>query len=224
VIALILSDIPGVHFNLVASGPTYQDESTNEEAQQILSKYNLENLLCLTETPKDNKYFENVTNVRVVSNLEALEGMKKRAEELGYVVEIFGTEVYEHPHEVVQKMFEQSKPGKVLIAGGEPAMKIVGPGGIGGRNEYISAYAYKYVKGGQVFSSFASDGIDNLSHASGGLTDTEPKKTNPHFDSDLDTSLSNNSIDQFLLDHQVQIITGPTGSNVSDLLILLEHK
>ena len=65
IIGLIFSDIPGEHYEQVASGPTFKDTSTIAEAEQIIANLNIAALetlgkLELFETPKEDKYFESV--------------------------------------------------------------------------------------------------------------------------------------------------------------------
>ena len=148
--------------------------------------------------------------------------MEKKAKELGYKVKILGAEVYDHPQVVLEKMFALIEPNTVVLAGGEPSMKVEGKLGVGGRNEYLSALAFTKINKNQVFISFASDGIDNLSHASGGIIDLAMKEKLQNFDEELKIALSQNSHDEFLQKIDAQIITGPTGSNVSDLMVLLQ--
>lgn len=222
IVSLIFSDVPGDRLDMVASGPTYKDNSTIEDAKKILEKYNIKDDFIFEETPKEDFYFQNIYNSAIVSNKQALEGMKKKAEELGYNVKIIGDEIYDHPQLVLEKMFAEIKPNTVVLAGGEPSMKVEGNPGIGGRNEYISTLAFNYIKKDQVFISFASDGIDNLSHASGGIIDLEMKENLENFDEELKNALNQNSHDEFLQKINAQIITGPSGSNVSDLMILLQ--
>jgi hydroxypyruvate reductase len=83
VVGLVFSDVPGGDPSAVASGPTYFDASTIADAEQIIQKYNLGHYV-LTETPKEQKYFENVWNVEVVSNKTAVAAMSTKAHELGY--------------------------------------------------------------------------------------------------------------------------------------------
>lgn len=222
VISLIFSDVPGDMLDMVASGTTYKDNSTIDDAKAILIKHNITENFLFEETPKEDKYFEKVFNSAIVSNKQALSGMERKAKELGYKVKIISDEIYDNPQTVLDKMFSQIYPNTVLLAGGEPSMKVEGKPGIGGRNEYLSVIALNKIKKDQVFISFASDGIDNLSHASGGIIDLSMKEKLQNFDEELKNVLSQNSHDEFLQKNDAQIITGPTGSNVSDLMILLQ--
>ena len=57
VVGLIFSDVPGGDLSYVASGPTFYDSTTVENAKDILKKYNIKEDFNLNETPKDKKYF-----------------------------------------------------------------------------------------------------------------------------------------------------------------------
>src|SRR3972149_6878286 len=93
IFSLIFSDVPGNNLSFIASGPTVRDDTTRKDAWDIIKKYNLENLGLtdedFTETPKEDSIFENVQNVLMLSNLTALNAMKKRADELKIENEIF---------------------------------------------------------------------------------------------------------------------------------------
>ena len=81
VISLIFSDVPGDDISFVASGPTVKDQTTIEEAEDILAKFNVLRTCGIEKcdlviTPKDEKYFARVKNILVVSNRKALEAMQ----------------------------------------------------------------------------------------------------------------------------------------------------
>ena len=86
-ISLIFSDVPGNDLSVIASGPTVKDETTKEQALEILKKYNLVEKLNLSEedfleTPKDDMYFVNTLNILLLSNQTALSAMKEKASEI----------------------------------------------------------------------------------------------------------------------------------------------
>ena len=94
VVSIIASDVPGNDLSVIASGPTVKDESTKEQTFEILKKYNLVDKLNLSseafnETPKDEKYFQNVSNILILSNQTALNAMKEKAKNLGLEAEIY---------------------------------------------------------------------------------------------------------------------------------------
>lgn len=223
VIALVLCDVSGEYYEEVASGPTYRDTTTVDDAKNILEKYNIQGDFVLNETPKEDIYFEKVLNIPVVSNVKALKYMKEKGEELGYNVVIAGTEMYEEPDLVIKKMKIMLGDKTVVLGGGEPSLKMVGKGGSGGRNEYTSLCAINLISEGDVFSSVASDGIDNHSKYAGAVVSKRTKDVVEEKKLDLNEALKNFDPETLFLQTDDLIETGETGSNVSDLFVLLKE-
>lgn len=223
VAGLIFCDVPGEHYDVVASGPTYYDETTAAQAQSLLEKYGIKESFDFTETPKDQKFFEHVHNVPVVSNVHAMSAMAKRAAALGYTVHTLGAEIYDSPESVVEKILQIKTPHSVVIGAGEPRMIIPSTGGgLGGRNEYLSSIMIDKIPEGAVFVSYASDGIDNCSIAAGGIIDSITKEKSKSLEKPIDEYLKNYQHDELMFDLGSQIITGSTESNVSDLFFLIQ--
>src|SRR3989344_3299591 len=168
VIGLIFSDVPGDDYTQVASGPTYPDSTTMTDAQRIIEKYKL-GKFELVETPKEQKYFEKVANIPLVSNTQALEAMQGQALKLGYKVSVLTKNAYETTEAVLDQILMHAAPHTAVLAGGEPKIKVMDQGS-GGRNLYASLLALQKIKSGQAFLSFASDGMDN-SAAAGAIAD-----------------------------------------------------
>src|SRR3990167_1959157 len=86
VISIISSDVPGNDLSVISSGPTVRDHTTVEDALNIVDKYHLKEITIddFTQTPKEDKYFENVFNFLILSNQTALEAMKQKAHDLGF--------------------------------------------------------------------------------------------------------------------------------------------
>ena len=93
VVGLVFCDVPGGKIEDVASGPTFKDTSTVHDAQLILDKYGLTGF-NLTETPKEDIYFEKVRNILLVSSDDALAAMHVEAKQLGYKPKIFSSKIY----------------------------------------------------------------------------------------------------------------------------------
>ncbi len=223
VVGLIFSDVPGDNFEEVASGPTYKDTTTIKDAQSLISKYNLGEF-NLIETPKEDKYFEKVYNFVCVSNQTAIIKMKQRAEELGFKVNIVSTDLYENTDVALNQIFSKLEENCVVLAAGEPKLKVSGNTGSGGRNLYMALQASKFHKfsEGEVFVSLASDGMDN-SDASGAFVDSNTISKIKSLNIDVDEKL--NRFDAYTVFEKTQdlILTGPTGANVSDLMILFKN-
>jgi glycerate-2-kinase len=221
VISLVLCDVSGGYYEDVASGPTYYDTSTVEDAKAVLTKYNLDVPLYLNETPKDKKYFEKVYNIPVLSNVVALDAMQKKAREIGYEAEILGAEMYDAPDEAIKIFVSRAKPHTVLLAGGEPSLAVTKKGGSGGRNEMTSLMAVKYITDQDTFSSCASDGIDNQSLYAGAIVDVDTIARAQEKGLNVDTALADFDPEPLLIATEDMVLTGETGSNVSDFMLLI---
>ncbi|MFA6177395.1 MAG: DUF4147 domain-containing protein [Candidatus Paceibacterota bacterium] len=249
VIGLIFSDVPGDDFSDVASGATYKDETTIEDVKKIINENNLGEFI-LIETPKEDKYFEKVHNFVLVSNKTAVEAMAKAAQEFNFKTNIISTNLYDEDEKAIKKIFSNQdktnegfsqvlgfqgpypgqtiqKPfiGFVQLAAGEPSIKISSCGGKGGRNLHmgLEVIKMKTVNDDSVFISFASDGMDN-SDVAGAIVDVETIKKAEKLGLNVDDYLKRFDSYDFFQKTGDMIITGPTGANVSDLMILLNKK
>lgn len=221
VVSLIFCDVPGNHFEDVASGPTYKDETTVADAERILKKYNLSGF-NLFETPKEEKYFEKVINIPLISNETALLAMARAAETMGLTSKILSSELYDSPKEIVSKMITAADSADVAIAGGEPTLLINGKNGSGGRNTHITLESIPHLKNNHIFCSFASDGIDNSS-AAGAIADEKTIGAMQKLNLDYKKYLETFDSYRFFEKTNDLIMTGQTGANISDIMILLKH-
>lgn len=222
VVSLVLSDVPGNHMADIASGPTFKDSSTIEDAKKIIDKYNLGEY-NLIETPKEEKYFENVRNIIIVSNNDALNAMSKKAEELGFKSKIITSEMYDETNEVVNIFENEANRGSVIMAGGEPKLIVTKKGGTGGRCQYTAMQMIEKIKPNQVFMAVASDGLDNGKFA-GAIIDSDSMKKSNELGLKLDEALNNFDTEPFFESMGDYLLTGATESNVSDLLFIVSEK
>ena len=224
IIGLIFSDVPGDVFEDVASGPTYKDITTVEDARKIITENNL-GKFDLLETPKEDKYFEKVHNFVLVSNKTAVEAMAKKAKEFNLETKIVSTELYDELDETLKKIFSEKKDSSVFLAAGEPRIVVPKEGEKGGRNLHLGleAIRMKMIDNDSVFISFASDGMDN-SDIAGAVVDRNTVEKAGKLG--LDASDYANRFDSYNFFQKTGdlINTGPTGANVSDLMILLTKK
>ncbi len=221
VLGLIFSDIPGDHFDDVASGPTYKDQSTMADAEKIIENFNL-GTFDLLETTKEDKYFEKVHNFVLVSNKTAVEAMAKKTEELGLTPVIISTEMYDEVGSALRRLFEAKKEGTIVLAAGEPMLEVKKKGGTGGRSMYMGLKAIQMglAGGDSVLIPLASDGMDN-SDSAGVIIDKDTIRKIKDTRFDTDNLLNNFDVYPLFQATKDAIITGPTGANVSDLMILL---
>jgi len=228
-ISLIFSDVPHDNLEFVASGPTFMDTTTVKDAEQVLDGYKVEEVCGLpkaglVETPKDQKYFEKVSNILVVSNKNALEAMESEARSLGFSAEIvdagFSGEARKVGKDVILNLKEKP-PHTVLLYGGESTVTVKGRGK-GGRNQELALAALKYLSDNQLILALASDGRDNSDYA-GAVCDKITRERATELGLDSQKFLDENDSGNFFGKVGDYLITVETGSNVSDLIIAINE-
>lgn len=229
VISLIFNDVPGTgDIGFIASGPTVKDATTIEDAERVLEKYKILAACNLSgcgliETPKDDKYFERIKNIEVVSNRTALDAMKRAAEERGYNTEIADTKISGEAHDVGRSLAEKlaAAPTKsVMLYGGETTV-TVHKSGKGGRNQELALGALLSVPEGGLILSLASDGRDN-SDIGGAICDKIVQEAAAKLGLIPQSFLDENRSYDFWKGVGDYLDIGHTGSNVSDLIISLK--
>ena len=224
VIGLIFSDVPGSRLEDVASGPTYKDETTISDAKNVINKYNLGSFI-LNETPKEDKYFEKVHNFVLVSNKIAIEAMAQKGEALGLKTNIISTELYDEIGVAIKKIFSTEENNTLNLAAGEPSIVVKKGEGKGGRNLHMGLTAIKMgmIDQNSVFISLASDGMDN-SDVAGIVIDKDILENIKKLNLNVEDYLERFDSYNFFQKAGGMIMTGPTGANVSDLMILLNKE
>jgi glycerate-2-kinase len=151
--------------------------------------------------------------------------MEKRARELGFMTKVFSTELYDETEEALHKIFNEESNNTVVLSAGEPKLIVKKKGGSGGRNLYMSLeeIKLKMIDNDSVFISLASDGMDN-SDAAGAIVDKQTLDKIEKLNIDVDDYLERYDAYPVFKESGDMIITGPTGANVSDLMILLTRK
>jgi len=219
IIGLIFCDISGGHYDQVASGPTFKDITTIDDARKIIDKYKLGGF-SLIETPKEDIYFEKVINISMISNVIALEAISQKAKELGMSAKIISSEIFEDAKTTINNFLEASEETDVIIGGGEITVSVKGNKGSGGRCLYLAMSILPYLKENQVFAAIASDGMDNCDSA-GAVVDINSYKKSQELGLDLKKHIDDADAYSFFEKTGELIMTGPTGANVADAMILL---
>ena len=227
-VSLIFSDVPGNDLGFVASGPTVFDETTVKDAKKILDKYEIwedcTTLGCgLLETTKDKKYFEKATNVLAVSNMLALKAMHDEAKRLGFEARIVTDRFEGEAREIGQNIVEdinRSPHNSVLLYGGESTVTIDHVGR-GGRNCELALSALRFLGNNEGVVALASDGRDNGVYA-GAIADKEGKEKADDLKLDIKQYLANHDSALFFEKTGDYLMSGYTGSNVSDLIIAMK--
>lgn len=226
-IGLIFSDVPGDDIGTVASGPTVFDETTVKDAMRVLSKYDVLNGCNiskgdLSETPKNRDIFRKVQNVLVVNNGLAVKAMVTEARKLGYRPRIVSTAIIGEAREVGKLLAKTIKPGEALILAGETTVKVIGKGK-GGRNQEVVLGALDYLKNNALILSASSDGHDN-SEVAGAFGDNDVARIADKQKLSSKKYLASNDSFNFFMRTNSQIVTGITGINVADFIVVLRKK
>lgn len=233
--AIVLSDVVGDKLDTIASGPAYPDGTTSADAFRILRKYNIRigNHLAEAlgrETPKTVANCETVITGSVTALCDAA---AKCAGTLGYAPLILSTSIDCEAKEMgrflaakVKEIKENGvtspKPPCAIIAGGETVVRLTG-NGKGGRNQEVALAAATGIEGMEdvVVFSFGSDGTDGPTEAAGGMVDGQSIARMRAMSIDPEDCLANNDSYHALEASGDLIVTGPTGTNVNDLMVVL---
>jgi glycerate-2-kinase len=223
VVGLVFSDIVGGNPEEVASGPTYPDSSTNDDAHVILKKYGLERAFTLRETSKNPQYFERVSNIVLISNEDAIREMAKTAESFGYEHIILREPLYDLPQVTLEKLFENSAPGRVVFGGGEIEVRVPQNAGAGGRCQFLALEVLPMLMPDDVFVAAASDGRDNSDKA-GAIVDRGTMRR--IVEQNIDLAPHRARMDTLPVFEKTgdSITTGTLQANVSDWYFLLSPR
>ena len=225
VTSLIFSDVPGSDLSTIASGPTVKDATTLKNALEIIKKYDIQKNIeispdWLTELPADEKYFKNVSNIIVVNNKTALLAMKDKANSLGIETDLYSDRLQGDAKLMGKQLIQIAKPKRILLAGGETTLKVLGSGK-GGRNQTLVLAALAFVDEKTVIASFDTDGVDFF-HFAGAIGDFEAVKKGEKLKLDRKKYLSDDNSYGFFNKTGDGILTGKLESNVSDLMIVFK--
>jgi glycerate 2-kinase len=239
VLSLILSDVIGDDLDVIGSGPTSPDASTFSTARAVFDKYGIWSKVPRAvrmrlesgskgEIPETPKSLENAENRIIGSNRLALDVAAVKAKELGFKTLILSSSIDGETREVagmhaaIAREMRQSgrpiKPPACVISGGETTVTLRGKGK-GGRNQEFALAAAVGIAGLEnvlVFSA-GTDGSDGPTDAAGAQADGHTFQRGP----EALRRLANNDSYDFFEPLKDLVITGPTGTNVMDIHIIL---
>ncbi len=247
VLNLILSDVMDDPLDSIASGPTVPDPSTFSDARKILEKYGLwctapvsvrEVLTCgemglLEETPKaGDPAFEKTKNFVIGNNQTAIQAaveflrseglntllladfLEGEARQAGQALAKFANEVFAYGKPLPKPLG--------VVAGGETTVTVTGTGS-GGRNQELALSAALHLNEPQwgVIASLSTDGVDGPTCAAGAIVDSCTLKRAKRLKLTPQTFLKENDSHHFFSKLGDLIITGPTGTNVNDITVIV---
>jgi hydroxypyruvate reductase len=247
IVSLLLSDVVGNPLDVIASGPTVPDTATFDDAYAVLLKYDIvndvpQNIVAriqsgmagdLPDTPKQgDAIFDGVQNVVVGSNAIAAQAAQRVAQEMGLNTLLLSTYIEGEASQVAQVAAAIAKSLMVegwpiprpacVIAGGETTVTVRGSGK-GGRNQELALAAAIALEGWQGVTLFtlATDGTDGPTDAAGAVIDGETVARARQLDMSAADFLARNDSYSFFDRLGDLIRTGPTNTNVNDLLFIL---
>jgi glycerate 2-kinase len=247
VISLLLSDVVGDRLDVIASGPTVPDESTYQDCLGIVEKYDLVERLPkgvverfkagaageVAETPKQgDPLFSRVQNLIVGNNRECLLAAREKATSLGYNTIVLSSQIEGEAREVARVLAAIAKeihqagipiaPPACVLAGGETTVTIHGSGK-GGRNQELALACAMAIDGWEGISMFSAgtDGTDGPTDAAGAIVDGTTCRRAREAALDPNASLMENDSYSFLESLGDLLKTGPTRTNVMDIICML---
>ncbi|WP_248517952.1 glycerate kinase type-2 family protein [Salinarchaeum laminariae] len=241
VVGLLLSDVVGNDLSTIGSGPTVPDDTTYADALAVFDQHDLDppqTVLthlesggngALPETPfHDDPAFEHAQNTLLGDNTVALDAARDVAATAGYEPLILTSRLRGEASEAAKPLVAIAEeavvmetpvePPAVLLAGGETTVSIAGDGGSGGPNQEFALSSALEQADGVTVAAVDSDGEDGDSDAAGAITDGttvdgEVERAQAHLDS--------NDAGTYLSEIGATIETGPTGTNVNDVVVLV---
>jgi hydroxypyruvate reductase len=230
VFSVLLSDVLGDRVDTIASGPAVPDESTVEQALSIAARCGVPltdatRALLMRETPKS---LSNASYVVGGSVRELCAHAAEAARSRGYCVRVLTDELCCEAAEAgaflasEARAYADTEEPIALIAGGETVVHLRG-NGLGGRNQELALSAALGIAGMEnvALISVGSDGTDGPTDAAGGYVDGATVATLQKKSMDARSMLFNNDSYHALEACDGLIVTGPTGTNVNDVAVVL---
>jgi hydroxypyruvate reductase len=239
---LVLSDVVGDDLSVIGSGPTVPDPTTFADTMAILRKYHLPEKISATllqhienglagkipDTPKPgDPYCGQAHNYLAGNNRLALEAAADKARESGYHTQVLSAVITGEANTVAHTLIQQALDYKgplpaCLLNGGETTVHVTG-NGLGGRNQQLALAAGIVMADHPrlTFLSGGTDGSDGPTNAAGAIVDAALVKNARKKGLDPHRFLQENDAWHFFSEAGGLMVTGPTQTNVMDLMITL---
>jgi len=244
VCSLVVSDVVGNDLATIASGPLVGDPTTYADARAVIDRYNLDVPAAVTdrltrgvageidETPAPGaSVFEGVTTTIIGDGLTAVQAAADRAEAAGFESLVLSSRIRGEAREAAKTQVaiaegiaatgEPLDPPAVVVSGGETTVTVDGEG-VGGPNQEFALSAALELTAGDdaapetVVAAVDTDGVDGPTDAAGAIVDGETVavREGRHALADNDANTALGAADAV-------ITTGPTGTNVNDLRVVV---
>lgn len=247
IINLMLSDVVGDRLDVIASGPAVPDRSTFMDARSVLERYALWEKAPaavrarieagvageIADTPKvGDRAFARCANAVIGSNIIALRACEAAARAAGFNALVLASTIegetrdVARTHAAIARQIRQSgeplAPPACVISGGETTVTLRGQGKGGRNQEFALAAAFDLVglENVAIFSA-GTDGTDGPTDAAGAIAFGDTLSRAREEELDADHALAENDAYPFFEALGDLLITGPTGTNVMDVHLIL---
>ncbi|AKU07606.1 glycerate kinase type-2 family protein [Haloferax gibbonsii] len=238
VVGLVLSDVVGNDLGVIASGPTAPDETTYDDALDVLDRFDLDvpksvrtrlargSAGDIPETPKPgDSVFDRVTNHVLADTFTALDAAREVAADRGYDPLVLSSRVRGEAREtakthvaVAEESLATGNPisaPAVVLSGGECTVTVRGDGDGGPNLEFCLAAAAELPEE-TVLASIDSDGKDGGTEVAGAVVDSSTVDAG-----DAHDALARNDALPVLREAGALVESGATGTNVNDLRVVV---
>jgi|AntDeeMinimDraft_4_1070355.scaffolds.fasta_scaffold00434_8 hydroxypyruvate reductase len=238
VAGLVFSDVVGDDLSVIASGPTAPDGSTYADALAVLDRYDVEapdvrlhlehgDVGDFPETPAaDHPAFDRVENYVLASGRTAIDAAREVARDADYEPLVLSSTVRGEASDaalthvaIAEEALARAdpvEPPAVVLSGGECTVTVEGDGS-GGPNQEFALAAAVELPDDAVLASVDTDGVDGFSEVAGAIVDASTGEDR----ATARDALARNDAGTYLTERGATIRTGPTGTNVNDLHVLV---
>jgi glycerate 2-kinase len=247
VVTVILSDVLGDDLSAIASGPTAPDPTTYQEAVAILKRHRIWRAVpprvrrhldrgcrgLASETPKPgSSLFRRVHHSVVGNNDAAVTAVVRAARDAGLCSLVHTPALIGEARDegqrfgaLARQIVREGTPLRrpcCVVAGGETTVTVTGKGTGGRAQEFAAAAALEIAGLAKVWVlAIGTDGTDGPTDAAGAVIDGNTVARAKRFSVDLEGALKCHNVYPALKQLHQLIVTGPTGTNVNDLYLLL---
>ncbi len=227
-VTLVISDVVGDSLQTIASGPTVVSSDQPDAALQVVEELGIAGDLApsvmrvIGETGELPSAAPDQSIKVIASGSVAAHAAAAAARRRGYPAVVIDTRLVGEAYLAASEALDRRR-GSVSVYSGETTVTVTGSG-VGGRNQEAALVGATLLEGRPdlFFLAAGTDGIDGSTDAAGAVVDGTTVQRARERGISAPAALANNDSGTFFAELGDQVITGPTGTNVGDLWIVLD--